>query len=397
MRPRVQQAPGIPCALSFLGERLWKTSGASRREIAEVHSVGTTTSLRAQRSNPLSPRIRIDGLLRFARNDGCWLRNNRVAICLLAIGVAAIASIGGASALDYPTRPVRWVVGFAPGGSNDIIARLIGQRLSERLGQQFVIENKPGAGGNIGAESVINAEPDGYTVLLVNPSNYINTSLYANLKFNFPRDVAAVASFMRVPNVMTVNGNVEAKTVAEFIAYAKANPGKVNMASAGNGTSVHLSGEMFMAMADVKLQHVPYRGSGPAINDLLGGQVQVMFDSMPSIIQHIRAGTLRALAVTSATRSSQLPDTPTVGETVPGYEASALFGMAAPRNTPKEIIDRLNQEINAVLAEPDMKKRLVELGGDPLIGTPEAFGAMIVTETEKWKKVIEGADIKKVD
>jgi len=354
----------------------------------------------------------LDGLLRFARNDGCLLRNysqqiapalgRRVAllrkvISLIVIGAAAIASIGGASALDYPTRPVRWVVGFAPGGSNDIIARLIGQRLSERLGQQFVIENKPGAGGNIGAESVINAEPDGYTVLLVNPSNYINTSLYANLKFNFPRDVAAVASFMRVPNVMTVNGNVEAKTVAEFIAYAKANPGKVNMASAGNGTSVHLSGEMFMAMADVKLQHVPYRGSGPAINDLLGGQVQVMFDSMPSIIQHIRAGTLRALAVTSATRSSQLPDTPTVGETVPGYEASALFGMAAPGNTPKEIIDRLNQEINAVLAEPDMKKRLVELGGDPLIGTPEAFGAMIVTETEKWKKVIEGADIKKVD
>ena len=372
----------------------------------------TTTSLRAQRSNPLSSRIPIDGLLRFARNDGCLLRNysqliapalghcvvlRRTAIGLIAIAASAIASIGGASALDYPTRPVRWVVGFAPGGSNDIIARLIGQRLSERLGQQFVIENKPGAGGNIGAESVINAEPDGYTVLLVNPSNYINTSLYANLKFNFPRDVAAVASFMRVPNVMTVNGNVEAKTVAEFIAYAKANPGKVNMASAGNGTSVHLSGEMFMAMADVKLQHVPYRGSGPAINDLLGGQVQVMFDSMPSIIQHIRAGTLRALAVTSATRSSQLPDTPTVGETVPGYEASALFGMAAPRNTPKEIIDRLNQEINAVLAEPDMKKRLVELGGDPLIGTPEAFGAMIVTETEKWKKVIEGADIKKVD
>ena len=229
------------------------------------------------------------------------------------------------------------------------------------------------------------------------PSNFINTSLYANLKFYFPRDVAPVASFMRVPNVMTVNGQVEAKTVAEFIAYVKANPGKVNMASAGNGTSVHLSGEMFMAMADAKMQHVPYRGSGPAINDLLGGQVQVMFDSMPSIIQHIRAGTLRALAVTSAARSSQLPDTPTVGETVPGYEASALFGMAAPKNTPKEIIERLNTEINAVLAEPDMKKRLVELGGDPLIGTPEAFGAMIVAETEKWKKVIEGAAIAKVE
>ena len=321
----------------------------------------------------------------------------RTVICLIAIGVSIMASIGDTSALDYPTRPVRWVVGFAPGGTNDILARLIGQRLSERLGQPFVIENKPGAGGNIGAESVINAEPDGYTVLLVNPSNFINTSLYANLNFNFPRDVAPVASFMRVPNVMTVNSQIEARTVAEFIAYVKANPGKVNMASAGNGTSVHLSGEMFMAMTDAKMQHVPYRGSGPAINDLLGGQVQVMFDSMPSIIQHIRAGSLRALAVTSATRSSQLPDTPVVADTVPGYEASALFGMAAPKDTPKEIVERLNKEINAVLAEPEMNKRLVELGGDPLIGTPEAFGAMISAETEKWKKVIEGSAIAKVE
>jgi tripartite-type tricarboxylate transporter receptor subunit TctC len=321
----------------------------------------------------------------------------RTALCLIAIGVSTMASIGSASALDYPTRPVRWVVGFAPGGTNDILARLIGQRLSERLGQPFVIENKPGAGGNIGAESVINAEPDGYTVLLVNPSNFINTSLYANLNFNFPRDIAPVASFMRVPNVMTVNSQVEAKTVTEFIAYVKANPGKVNMASAGNGTSVHLSGEMFIAMTGAKMQHVPYRGSGPAINDLLGGQVQVMFDSMPSIIQHIRAGTLRALAVTSAISSSQLPDTPVVADTVPGYEASALFGMAAPKNTPKEIIEKLNKEINTVLAEPEMNKRLIELGGDPLIGTPEAFGAMISAETEKWKNVIEGAAIKKVE
>jgi tripartite-type tricarboxylate transporter receptor subunit TctC len=319
----------------------------------------------------------------------------RMAIWLIAIGVS-MASIGGASALDYPTRPVRWVVGFAPGGANDILARLIGQRLSERLGQQFVIENKPGAGGNIGAESVISAEPDGYTVLLVNPSNFINTSLYANLKFNFARDVAPVASFIRVPNVMTVGKGVEAKTVAGFIAYAKANPGKVNMASAGTGTSTHLSGEMFMAMAGIKMQHVPYRGAGPAVTDMLAGHVQVIFDSMPSIIPHIRSGALRALAVTSAIRSSQLPDTPTVGETVPGYEASALFGMAAPKNTPKDIIEKLNQEINAVLAEPETSKRLVELGGDLLIGTPEAFGAMIVAETEKWKKVIEGAAIEKV-
>ncbi len=321
----------------------------------------------------------------------------RAAISLIAIAISVAASTGGAAALDYPTRPVRWVVGFAPAGANDIIARLIGARLSERLGQQFVIENKPGAGGNIGAESVINAEPDGYTVLLVNPSNFINTSLYANLKFNFPRDVAAVASFIRVPNVMTVGKGVEAKTVAEFIAYAKANPGRVNMASAGTGTSVHLSGEMFMAMAGIKMQHVPYRGAGPAVTDMLGGQVQVIFDSMPSIIPHIRSGALRALAVTTAARSSQLPDVPTVADSVPGYEASALFGIAAPKNTPKEIIEKLNKEINAVLAEPATQKQLVELGGDPVIGTPEAFGALIVSETEKWKKVIEGAGITKVE
>ena len=321
----------------------------------------------------------------------------RTALCLIAIGVSAMASIGGASALDYPTRPVRWVVGYPPGGATDIIARLIGQRLSERLGQQFVIENKPGAGNNIATEAVINAEPDGYTVLLVNPANYINASLYTNLKFNLVRDIAPVAAFNRVPNVMTVNNDVPAKTVAEFIAYVKANPGKVNMASSGNGTSVHLSGEMFMAMSGTKMQHVPYRGAAPAITDMLGGQVQVIFDNMPSIIQHIRAGSLRALAVTSATRSSQLPDVPTVAETVPGYEASALFGMGAPKNTPKEIIEKLNKEINAVLAEPEMQKRLVELGGDPLIGTPEAFGRDDICRNRKMEKVIEGAAIKKVE
>ncbi len=320
--------------------------------------------------------------------------SRRIAICLVATGISALASIGSAAALDYPTRPVRWVVGYPPGGATDIIARLIGQRLSERLGQQFVIENKPGAGNNIATESVVNAEPDGYTVLLVNPANYINTSLYSNLKFNFPRDIAPVASFNRVPNVMTVNKDVPAKTVAEFIAYVKANPGKVNMASSGNGTSVHLSGEMFMAMSGAKMQHVPYRGAAPATTDLLGGQVQVLFDNMPSIIQHIRSGALRGLAVTTAQRSSQLPDTPTVAETVPGYEASALFGMGAPKNTPKEIIEKLNKEINAVLAEPDMKKRLIELGGEPLIQTPEAFGKDIVAETEKWKKVVEFAGLK---
>src|SRR5712692_5973665 len=325
------------------------------------------------------------------------MASRRTAICLIAIGISGIASFGSAAALDYPTRPVRWVVGYPPGGATDIIGRLIGQRLSERLGQQFVIENKPGAGNNIATEAVVNAEPDGYTVLLVNPANYINASLYTNLKFNFPRDIAPIAAFNRVPNVMTVNKDVPAKTVAEFIAYVKANPGKVNLASSGNGTSVHLSGEMFMAMSGAKMQHVPYRGAAPAITDLLGGQVQVIFDNMPSILQHVRAGSVRALAVTTTARSPQLPDVPTVADTVPGYEASALFGMGAPKDTPKEIIEKLNKEINAVLAEPAIKAKLIDLGGEPLIGPPDAFGKMIVAETEKWEKVIEGAGIAKVE
>jgi tripartite-type tricarboxylate transporter receptor subunit TctC len=315
--------------------------------------------------------------------------SRRTAIFLVAMGAAAIASTGGASALDYPTRPVRFVVGFPPGGATDILARLIGQRLSEKLGQQFVIENKPGAGNNIGTETVVTAAPDGYTVLLVNPANYINASLYTNLKFNFIRDIAPVAAFNRVPNVMTVAPDVPAKTVAEFIAYVKANPGKVNMASSGNGTSVHLSGELFMAMAGIKMEHIPYKGAAPAITDMLGNRVQVIFDNMPSIIGHIGNGGLRALAVTTATRSPQLPDVPSVAETVPGYEASALFGMGAPKKTPPEIIEKLNHEINAVLAEPAIKTRLIELGGEPLIDTPEAFGAMIAAETQKWEKVVQ--------
>jgi tripartite-type tricarboxylate transporter receptor subunit TctC len=319
--------------------------------------------------------------------------SRRTALGLIGTGLSTLA-IGRASAADYPARPVRFIVGYPPGGATDILARLIGQRLSEKLGQQFVIENKPGAGNNIGTEAAINAEPDGYTVLLVNPANYINATLYANLKFNFVRDVAPVASFNRVPNVMTVNKDVPAKNVAEFIAYVKANPGKVNMASSGNGTSVHLSGEMFMAMTGTKMQHVPYRGAAPAITDMLGGQVQVIFDNMPSIIQHIRSGSLRALGVTTAGRSSQLPDVQAIAETVPGYEASALFGMGAPKNTPKEIIAKLNSEINAIMATPDMTKRLVELGGDPLIQSPEKFGADIAAETEKWKKVVEFAGLK---
>ncbi|HKO71390.1 MAG TPA: tripartite tricarboxylate transporter substrate binding protein [Bradyrhizobium sp.] len=318
--------------------------------------------------------------------------SRRAAIGVFASGLVALVwPAGAASALDYPSRPVRFVVGYPPGGATDILARLIGQRLSEKSGQQFVIENKPGAGNNIATEAVVNAEPDGYTILLVNPANYINTSLYTNLKFNFVRDIAAVASFNRVPNVMTVNNNVPAKTVAEFIAYAKANPGKINMASSGNGTSVHLSGEMFMSMAEVKMQHVPYRGAAPALTDMLGGQVQVIFDNMPSVIQHIRSGALRALAVTTTTRSPQLPDVPTVAETVPGYEASALFGVGAPKKTPPEIIEKLNKDINEVLAEPAIKARLIDLGGEPLISTPDEFGKMVAAETEKWEKVVKAA------
>ena len=327
------------------------------------------------------------------------MTSRRAAIGLIALGFSAFVSstvvpVSSALALDYPTRPVRFVVGYPPGGATDILARLIGQRLSEKLGQQFIVENKPGAGNNIGTESVINAEPDGYTVLLVNPANYINATLYPKLSFNFVRDIAPVAAFHRTANVMTVNKDITAKTVAEFIAYVKANPGKVNLASSGNGTSVHLSGEMFMMMSGAKMQHVPYRGAAPAITDMMGGQVQLIFDNMPSIIQHIRSGNLRALAVTTTEKSPLLPDVPTVAETVPGYEASALFGMGAPKKTPPEIVAKLNTAVNEVLAEPAIKAKLIDLGGDPLIGPPEAFGKMIVAETEKWEKVVKAAGLK---
>jgi tripartite-type tricarboxylate transporter receptor subunit TctC len=322
------------------------------------------------------------------------MTSRRCAIGLIAIAIPLLLSVGQAAALDYPTRPVRFVVGYPAGGATDILARLIGQRLSERLGQQFIIENKPGAGNNIGTESVVNAEPDGYTILLVNPANYINATLYPKLSFNFLRDIAPVAAFNRTANVMTVNKDVPAKTAAEFIAYVKANPGKVNLASSGNGTSVHLSGEMFMAMSGAKMQHVPYRGAAPAITDLLSGQVQVIFDNMPSIIQHVRAGSVRALAVTTTERSDLMPEVPVLADTVPGYEASALFGMGAPKKTPPEVIGKLNAEVNAVLAEPAIKARLIELGGAPLIGPPEAFGKMIAEETEKWEKVVKSANLK---
>jgi len=312
---------------------------------------------------------------------------------LFALGMTGLtwAGISDAAALDYPTRPVRWVVGYPAGGSTDIVARLVGQYLSEKLGQQFIVENKPGAGNNIATEAVINAPPDGYTLLFVNPANGINASLYKKLSFNFVRDIAPVAGIIRVPNVMEVNPNVPAKTVAEFIAYAKANPNKVNMASSGNGTSVHLSGELFMAMTGVKLTHVPYRGSAPALTDMIAGQVQVLFDNLPSSIQHVTGGKLRALAVTTDKRSDALPDVPTVAETVPGYEASAWFGMGAPKGTPPEVIAVLNKTINEALADPNIKARLAEMGGMHMGGTPAEFGKIIADETEKWRKVVEFA------
>jgi tripartite-type tricarboxylate transporter receptor subunit TctC len=318
-------------------------------------------------------------------------RGSATRLFTLCLAALSLSGVGAASALDYPTRPVRWVVGYPAGGSTDILARLIGHRLSERLGQQFIIENKPGAGNNIGTEAVVNSPPDGYTILLVNPANAINASLYAKLNFNFMRDIAPVAGLARVPNVMTVNPDVPAKTVAEFIAYAKANPGKINMASSGNGTSVHLSGELFKAMTGVQMQHVPYRGSAPALTDMLSGQVQVIFDNMPSVLPHIKSGGLRALAVTTAARSPELPDVPTVGETVKDFEASAWFGIGVPKNTPQEIIDKLNGEVNAILAEPDMLKRLAELGGAPIVVTPKGFGDVIAAETAKWEKVVKFA------
>ena len=310
---------------------------------------------------------------------------------LSAAGFASVplAGAGSAFAQSYPAKPVRWVVGYPPGGATDILARIIGAHLSEKLGQQFIIENKPGAGNNIATEYVINSPPDGYTVYLVNPANGINASLYKKLSFNFVRDMAPVGGLMRVPNVMTVNPNVPAKTVDEFIAHVKANPGKVNLASSGNGTSVHLSGELFMTMTGAKMTHVPYRGSAPALTDLLGGQVHVIFDNMPSVISHIKGGKLRALGVTTEQRSDQLPDVPTVAETVKGYEASAWFGMGAPAKTPPDVIAVLNKAINDALADPKIKARLADLGGASMGGTPADFGKIVQSETDKWRKVVE--------
>src|SRR5689334_933910 len=311
----------------------------------------------------------------------------------LAVACLALLPTGSPRAADYPTRPPHIIVGYPAGGSTDIVARLLADWFSRRLGQQFIVENRPGASNNLATDAVAKAAPDGYTLILVNPANTINASLYKHLNFNFLRDIDPVAGFIRVPNVMEVHPSVPANTVAEFIAYVKANPDKVNVASSGNGTSIHLSGELFKMLTGTKMTHVPYKGSAPMLTDLLGGQVQVTFDNLPASMPHIKAGKLRALAVTTAQRSDELPDVPTVGETVPGYEASAFFGFGVPHGTPKEIVDRLNAEINLALKDPGMLAKLKELGGTPIPGSPDDFGKLVASETAKWEKVVHAANL----
>jgi tripartite-type tricarboxylate transporter receptor subunit TctC len=313
----------------------------------------------------------------------------------LAAGAAALPAMPRvARAQTYPTRPVRFVVGFPPGGVNDITARLMGQWLSERMGQNFLVDNRSGAAGNIGTEAVVRAPADGYTILLTGTTDFTNATAYEKLSFNFVRDIAPVAGIIRAPLVMEVNPSVPARTVPEFIAYAKANPGKINMGSAGVGSPIHVSGELFKMMTGVNMLHVPYRGSAPMVTDLLGGQVHVAFDILPSSIEHIRTGKLRALAVTTVTRSEALPEVPTVNSFVPDYEASYLNGVGVPKNTPNEIIERLNRQINTALADPIMKARLADLGGTALVLSPDDFGTLIADETRKWAKVVKFAGIK---
>jgi tripartite-type tricarboxylate transporter receptor subunit TctC len=317
----------------------------------------------------------------------------------LAAGAAVLPAVSRlgptqAWAQSYPSRPVRIVVGFAPGSANDILARLIGQWLSDRLGQPFIVENRPGAATNIATEAVVRAPADGYTLLMVSSSSAINATLYENLKFNFIRDIAPVASIANQPQLMLVHPSVPAKTVPEFIAYAKANPGKISMASSGTGTSPHLAGELFRMMAGVDLVHVPYRGGAPALTDLLAGQVQMMIPVPSTSIEYVRQGTLRPLAVTTATRWDVMPDLPAICEFVPGYEATTWFGVGAPRHTPAAIIDKLNKEINEGLADPKMRARLDALGGGVLASSPAEFGRLIADETEKWGKVVKFAGVK---
>ena len=319
----------------------------------------------------------------------------RRAFLHLAAGAAALPAVSRlARAQSYPSRPVHWIVSFSAGGANDTVARIIGQYLSDHLGQQFIIENRVGAGGNVGMESALSSAPDGYTIAFVGPNNAISATLYEKLPFNFIRDSVPVAGTMRLTNVMVVNPAVPANNVAEFIAYAKANPGKINFASGGVGTSPHLSGELFKAMTGVNLVHVPYRGGAPALTDLLAGQVQVLFDNLPGPIGHIRTGKVRALGVTASKRVDSIPDVPTIGETVPGYEATVWYGIAAPKGTPPEIVEKLNQAVNVVLANPKLQIRLAELGGEPMPMTPAEFGKLVADETEKWAKVVKFAGIK---
>ena len=308
-----------------------------------------------------------------------------IALSLLGLAATVQPTI---AADPYPNRPIKWIVPYPPAGTTDVLARIVAQYLSEKLGQSVIVENKPGAGNNLGTEAALSAPPDGYTMLLVNPANGINATLYKNLSFNFIRDVAPVAGIVRTPNVMEVTPSLPVKTVAEFIAYCKANPGKINMASSGSGTSVHLSGELFKSMTGCDMLHVPYKGAGPALVDLMGGQVHVIFDNLPSSVGHIKNGKLRALGVTSQEREPSLPDVQAIGETVPGYEATAWFGIGMPKGTPREIIDRINAEVNRALADPKMRERLAELGGKPIAGTPEDFGKVIAAETAKWEKVV---------
>jgi tripartite-type tricarboxylate transporter receptor subunit TctC len=319
---------------------------------------------------------------------------SRIARFAAAALIAASACAIPAQAIEYPTHPIKWIVTYPPGGTTDALARLMGAWLSEKLGQQVIIENKPGGGNNIGTEVALKSPPDGYTMLLVNPAHGINATLYKDLSFNFVRDVEPVAGIARTPNVMEVTATFPAKTVKEFIDYCKANPGKINMASSGSGTSVHMSGEMFKMMTGCDMLHVPYKGAGPALIDLISGKVDVLFDNLPSSIGHIKGGKLRALAVTTTERDPSLPDTPTVADTVPGYEASAWFGVGMPKGTPKEIVDKVNAEVNRALADPGMQKKLADLGGKPIPGTPGDFGKVIAAETEKWAKVVKASGAK---
>ena len=314
------------------------------------------------------------------------LKFSRYIVMLLS---ALVITSGPALAAPYPEKPIKLIVSWSPGGTTDILARIIAQGLTEKLGQTVLVENKPGGGNNIGTEFLIRSAPDGYTLNMTNPANAINATLYKNLPFNFINDTVPVAGVVRTPNVMVVTASLPVKNVEEFIAYCKANPTKVNMASSGSGSSIHLSGELFKIMTGCKMAHIPYKGAGPALNDLIAGQVQVMFDNLPSSAGFIKDGRIRALAVTTATREASLPNVPTVGETVPGYEASAWFGVSAPKGTPRDVVEKLNVAINQLLVDPKIQKRLAELGGTPIPGTPEEFGKLISNETQKWEKVVK--------